>query len=344
LTVIEPVTGLRDIESSYSRGRPEYHFVVNRQKALTFGLVPYEIQQTIEAANLGKIAGYLRTGEDEIDIRVLLEKKFRDAIDEIRNIPVQNRMGAAVPLSHVVDIERTSGPTIINRDNKMRVGMVDANLVERDLGSAIQEIRERISPIEEALPEGYSIEFSGEFQDMQETFGQLLLGLLVAILLVYMVMASQFESLIHPFVIMSTMPLSIIGVAVILLATGKSFSVVAFIGIIILAGIVVNNGIVLVDYVNQLRRSGRGVHDSLVEAGKTRLRPVLITAGTTILGMLPMALSRSEGSELRSPMALTVIGGLVSATFFTLFIVPIAYLYIDNMGLWMKKVLKKVIG
>ncbi|MBD3344670.1 MAG: MMPL family transporter [Chitinivibrionales bacterium] len=341
---ISQIRGLRDIETSFSRGRPEFHFVINRQKALTFGLVPTEIQQTLEAANLGKIATQLRTGDDEIDVRVLVGKRYRDNLDEIRNIPLQTRMGTTVPLSHVVDIRETAGPTIIRHDNKMRVGVVDANLADRDLGSAIADIKTATASIQEALPQGYAIEFKGEFEDMTETFGQLLLGLLVAILLVYMVMASQFESLIHPLVIMSTMPLSIIGVVIILLITGKSLSVVAAIGIVILAGIVVNNGIVLVDYVNKLRREGMEIKDALIEAGRTRLRPVLITAGTTIFGMLPMALSRSEGSELRSPMALTVIGGLFSATFFTLFIVPVAYLYFDVFGLWLKKMMKKIIG
>lgn len=340
---IASVPGLRDIETSFSHGRPEYHFVVKKRKAVSYGLAPVEIQRALEIANLGKIATQLRTGEDEIDVRVILDKQFRDDLDEITDLPIQTRMGSVVPLRQVVSVRKGEGPTVIKRDGKSRVATVDANLAGTDLGTAVEEIRGRLTGIERALPPGYSIEFKGEFENMRETFGQLLLGLLIAILLVYMVMASQFESFAHPFVIMTTVPLSIIGVAWILIALGKTFSVVAFIGVIVLAGIVVNNGIVLVDCVNHLRRGGMAMREALIEAGKIRIRPVLITAGTTIMGMLPMALSRSEGSELRSPMALTVIGGLLSGTALTLLVVPVVYELVDGFAEGFKKKVKKLV-
>lgn len=200
-----------------------------------------------------------------------------------------------------------------------------------------------IKPIEAALPDGYSISFKGQFEDMQESFGQLALGLLLAILLVYMVMAAQFESLSHPFIIMFTFPLAIIGVIWILILTGKTFSLVTFVGLIILSGIAVNNGIVLIDYVNQLRKNGMAIKAALVEAGRTRIRPVLITAGTTIIGMLPMAVTTSEGSNTRSPMALTVIGGLISSTFLTLFFIPVMYLFVNSISTKIKNLVKNVI-
>lgn len=200
-----------------------------------------------------------------------------------------------------------------------------------------------IKPIEAALPDEYSISFKGQFEDMQESFGQLALGLLLAILLVYMVMAAQFESLSHPFIIMFTFPLAIIGVIWILILTGKTFSLVTFVGLIILSGIAVNNGIVLIDYVNQLRKNGMAIKAALVEAGRTRIRPVLITAGTTIIGMLPMAVTTSEGSNMRSPMALTVIGGLISSTFLTLFFIPVMYLFVNSISTKIKNLVKNVI-
>jgi HAE1 family hydrophobic/amphiphilic exporter-1 len=344
LDVIASVPGLKDVESSFSKARPEYHFVVDRQKAMLYGLQPYQIQQAIQTANLGMVATQLRTGDEEIDIRVILDKRFRDDIEYLKQLPIRTPAGFSVPLSQVTKVVVSEGPVVINRDNKFRSGLVDANVSERPLASVVKDIQKRIAPIEKALPSGYSISFGGEFKDMQETFMQLVLALLLAILLIYMVMAAQFESLVHPFVIMFTIPLAAIGAVWVLLAFGKTLSVVSLLGVIILVGIVVSNGIVMVDYINQLRRKGFGVRDSLVEGAKTRLRPVIITAGATIMGMIPMAVDRSESSAMTSPMALTVIGGLISATFLTLFVVPVVYQYFDHFGGWVKNRFKKVIG
>jgi HAE1 family hydrophobic/amphiphilic exporter-1 len=343
LEVVHDVPGLKDVESSFSKARPEYHFTIDRQKAMLYGLVPYQIQQAIQTANLGMVATQLRTGDEEIDIRVILDKRFRDDIEYLKQLPIKTPAGFSVPLSQVATVALSEGPVVINRDNKFRTGLVDANISGRALGSIVKDIQTRITPIEKALPSGYSISFGGEFKDMQETFMQLMLALLLAVLLIYMVMAAQFESLVHPFVIMFTIPLAAIGVVWILLAFGKTLSVVSLLGVIILAGIVVSNGIVMVDYVNQLRRSGRTVHDALIEGGQTRLRPVIITAGATVMGMIPMAVDRTESSAMTSPMALTVIGGLISATFLTLFVVPVVYQYADRLGTWIKRNLVRFI-
>ncbi len=341
--VIRSVPGLNDIESSFSKSRPEYHFIIDRQKALLFGLTPYQVQKAIEAANLGTVFSRLRTGDEEIDIRVILDKKFRDDLEYLKLLPIKTPGGAVITLSQVATIVQSEGPIAINRDNKFRTGLVDANISGRPLGTIMKDIQGRIAPIEKSLPSGYSINFGGEYKDMQEAFVQLMLALLLGILLVYMVMAAQFESLIHPMVIMFTIPLALIGVIWILLIFGKTISVSSFMGFIILSGIVVSNGIVMVDYVNQLRHRGMGTHDALVEGGKTRLRPVIITAGATIMGMIPLALDRSEGSAMSGPLALSVIGGLITATFLTLFIVPVMYQYFDRLGEFVKRGVKKVI-
>jgi HAE1 family hydrophobic/amphiphilic exporter-1 len=341
--IMKSVDGLKDIETSFSKGRPEYRFYVDRQKALMYGLAPVQIQKALEAANLGKVATRLRTGEDEIDIRVILDEKYRSNLEWIKSMPLKTPTGTQIPLGQVVQVRQEEGPTVINRYNKYRVGTVDANLSGRALGKAVEELRQKLSKVDASLPDGYSVEFKGQFEDMQESFAQLGLGLILAILLVYMVMASQFESLMHPFIIMFTFPLAVIGVVWILLIAGKTFSVVTFVGIIILAGIAVNNGIVFIDYVNQLRQRGMAIRDALIEGGKTRMRPVIITAGTTICGMLPMALSQSEGSQMRSPMALTVIGGLISATFLTLFLIPVLYQALDGLAAKIKALFKKML-
>ncbi len=343
IAAIAPITGLKDIESSFSKARPEYHFVVDRQKAMLYGLAPYQIQQAIQTANLGMVASRFRTGDEEIDIRVILDKRFRKNIEYLKQLPIKTPAGATVTLSQVTTIVPTEGPVVINRDNKFRTGVVDANISGRPLGSIVKDIKAGIAPIEKALPSGYSINFGGEFKDMQETFLQLFYALLIAMLLMYMVMAAQFESLIHPLVIFFTIPLSAIGVVWILLLFGKTLSVVSFIGLIILAGIVLSNGIVMVDYINQLRRSGTGVREALIEGSKTRLRPVIITAGATIMGMAPMAFDKTESSAMTSPMAFTVIGGLISATFLTLFIIPVVYQYFDRFGQGVLKRVKRVI-
>ncbi|MBN1981836.1 MAG: efflux RND transporter permease subunit [Chitinivibrionales bacterium] len=343
MQVISSVNGLKDIESSFSQPRPEYHFIIDRQKALLYGLAPIQIQQALQAANLGIIATQLHTGEEEIDMRVILDKKYRTNLEYLTQLPLKTPTGTTITLSQVAALVSAEGPLSINRDNKFRVGTVDANISGRPLGAVVKDVKMAITSIEKALPEGYSIVFGGEFQDMQETFGQLALALLLAILLIYMVMASQFESLMHPFVIMFTIPLASIGVVWILLLFGKTLSVVSFVGIIILTGIVASNGIVLVDYINQLREKGADLRQALIEGGKTRLRPVVITATVTICAMVPMALSTSQGSEMRAPMALTVIGGLISATFLTIFVIPIVYQYSDRLSSWMKKIFKSAL-
>ena len=194
----------------------------------------------------------------------------------------------------------------------------------------MKKVTAAIAPLQSQMPPGYSIEYGGEYEDMMEAFGQLVLALMLAILLVYMVMASQFESFAQPFTIMFTMPLGLIGVIWIFLLTGTNLSVASFIGVILLAGIVVNNGIVMLDYIRQLRREGLDGREAVIEGATVRLRPVMITSLTTIFAMVPMAVSRAEGSESMAPMALTVIGGLAAASFFTLVIVPVAYLLVDG--------------
>ncbi len=241
-------------------------------------------------------------------------------------------MGFSIPLKQIAEISTGEGPMVIHHENQTRKVTISANTKGKDLGTAVGEIKKSLANLDNSLPTGYFIEYGGSYEDMQEAFQVLFYALLLAILLVYVIMASLFESFLQPFVIMFTIPLSLIGVILILLVTGTTLSVPAFVGVIILSGIVVNNGIVLIDHTNQLRREGIEKHKALIQAGADRMRPVLITAITTMGGMLPMAISKGQGAEMRSPMAIAVIGGLLSATFFTLVIIPAIYSLVDKIS------------
>jgi len=335
---IRDIEGLRDVTHSLAEGKPEYHITVNREEAARMGLMVSQVAGAVQTASLGQIATRLREGRDEIDIRVRFNEKYRDSLDDIRNIPIKTAANQMIRLDQVATITAGEGPIQITRDNQSRDIAVTANIAGRDLGSISADIRSRMAPIERGLPPGYFIEFGGSYQDMMEAIKIMAGAFALAILLVYMIMASQFESFRHPLIIMFTVPLGIIGVIVALLVSGKTLSLPAMIGFVMLAGISVNNGIVMVDYINQLKKRGVEKKEAILQACSVRLRPVLITALTTILGMLPMALSSSQGSEMRAPMAITVVGGLVATTFLTLFIVPIIYSYSDRVRFKEKRV------
>jgi HAE1 family hydrophobic/amphiphilic exporter-1 len=329
---IEGIEGLRDLDTSLRAGKPELRIRIDHEKAGRVGLTVGQVAGTIQTAMQGKIAGQLRSGGDEFNIRVRFREGDRKNIEDIENLCVRSPLGVQIPLKQVAHLEYGEGPVKLDREDQSRRVSVTANVFGRDLGSIMADVKNAVAPMTKAFPSGYFVEFGGEYEQMMETFVDLGAALLLAILLVYMVMAASFESFTQPLVIMTTLPLALIGVVLMLLAAGKTISLVSFLGLIMLAGIVVNNGIVLIDRVNQLRKRGVEQHDALIQAGMTRLRPILITSGTTILGMIPMALSTSEGAEMRSPIALTVIGGLLTATVLTLVIIPVVYSIVDRIS------------
>lgn len=328
---IKDVEGLRDVTHTLAEGKPEYHIRVRREQAYRLGLMVSQIANTVQTASLGKVATRFREGDEEVDIRVRFQEKFRDSLDDIRGIPIITPLNEVVRLDQVATITQGEGPIRITRENQAREVAVTANIAGRDLGSIVRDIKSRISPIERTLPPGYFIEFGGQYEQMQEAFLIMAGAFALATLLVYMIMASQFESFVHPFVIMFTIPLALVGVVLALLLTGNAVNLPVLIGFVMLGGIAVNNGIVMVDYINQLKARGVEKKEAILQGCVVRLRPVLITAFTTILGMVPMALSTSEGAEMRSPMAITVIGGLIATTFLTLFVIPIVYSLVDRV-------------
>jgi len=319
------IKGFSDIHSSYSEGRKEIHIDIDREKAYVLGLNVYKIASTIHTYTLGKVYTKYKLKGEEYDIRVMMNPKDRMTIDQIRHLPILTPQGKTVYLSDVAKLRFGEGPLKIERENQVRKISIFANIMGSDLGTVINELKQRLKPLEKNLPTGYFIEYGGQYEDMKSGFKDLMLAFMIAVLLVYMIMASQFENLLHPFVIMFTIPLAFIGVVFAIFIGGKPISIVVLMGLIILAGIAVNNGIVMIDYINQLRRRGMSGFEALVKGATTRLRPVLITATSTIFGMLPMVFTRTEGAEMRIPLGLTIVGGLTVATFLTLFIIPIVY-------------------
>jgi multidrug efflux pump subunit AcrB len=236
---------------------------------------------------------------------------------------VAERDGTPILLGTIADLEVARGVNQISRVSQQRAAIVSGNVTGRDLGHVSEDVQAVLASIQ--IPPGLTVELGGENEELQRSYRSLLLALILAVFLVYLVMAAQFESFVHPFVIMFTVPLAAIGVVLTLLITGKPLSVIVFIGVILLAGIVVNNGIVLIDYINTLRREGAAKLDAIRAAGRVRLRPILMTTLTTVLGLMPMALGLGEGAEIRAPMALTVIGGLAVGSLLTLFVIPSLY-------------------
>ncbi|MFW5718886.1 MAG: efflux RND transporter permease subunit, partial [Halanaerobium sp.] len=323
VAAIEDIEGLREIEDSFSEGQPEYQIKVNRSIASRFGLNVSQIANTVRTAISGSTATRYEVAGDEYDIRIRLEEDQIGKLSQVPEIDIQTPSGRMIPLSRVASLEITEGPVEILRTGQERYSEITADTYGVDLGTVMGRIQERLSEVE--LPEGYRFSYEGEFEDVQESFSSLSMAFGLAIILVYMVMASQFESLVHPFTIMFTIPLAVIGVVFGMYITNSIVSVASILGLITLAGIVVNNAIVMVDYINQLRRRGTEKIEAIITAGAVRLRPIMMTALTTILGLLPIAMGIGEGSESTQPMGIVIVSGLTFATFLTLFVIPIFY-------------------
>jgi HAE1 family hydrophobic/amphiphilic exporter-1 len=316
-----------DIKTTIERGNPEIQIVFDQERAAKLGLAVRDIANRVVANVRGELATRHTWRDKKIDVLVRSVDARRSSIEEIRNLIVNPSSERPVTLDAVADITVSEGPAEINRVAQERVAIITANIAYGDLGAAALEASRIVSQI--PMPDGITAIVSGQSEEMQASFKSMQLALLLAVFLVYLVMASQFESLVHPFVILFTIPLALVGAVLALFITGTTVNVVALIGVIMLAGIVVNNAIVLVDLINQLRAQGVQRYDAIMEAGRARLRPILMTSLTTALGLLPMALGFGEGSEVRTPMAITVIGGLLVSTLLTLLVIPVVYSLLD---------------
>ncbi len=326
--VMGGIPKLYDVKSSLQRGNPEVQIVYNRDILAKYNLNVRSVASLVREKVQGNVVTRFREADRRIDVLVRVDEADRAGVSDLRRLVVNPGRQVPIRLSAVAAIEVHEGPSEIRRIDQQRAVLISANVSGVDLGTMTAMIQQALETMD--VPPDVSMVIGGQNKEMETSLNSLTFALGLAIFLVYIVMASQFESFLHPFVIMFSIPLALIGVIGVLFVTGIPLSVVVFLGIIMLAGIVVNNAIVLVDYINHLRRSGLSKLEAIVQAGEVRLRPILMTTSTTVLGLLPMALGLGDGAEIRTPMAITVVAGLISSTLLTLVIIPTVYSLVDR--------------
>jgi HAE1 family hydrophobic/amphiphilic exporter-1 len=331
IALTKELPGARDVYSDRDDDRPEIKIIVDKEKASRHGLTSATISSYLRNRVNGMAVGYLKEDGNEYDILVRLKEENRNSISDVLDFTIPTPTGKTIKLSEICSVDEYWAPPKIVRKSRQRIVTVKVTPYETSLGELAQAIETQVLPKVDK-PAGYSIRLAGSYEDQQESFGKLgMLGALILIL-VYIVMASQFESFSKPAIIMFTVPFALSGVILALWMTGVSLDMIGALGIVLLVGIVVKNGIVLVDYINLMRERGMELNEAIQISGQSRLRPVLMTAFTTILGMVPMAVSQGEGAEMWRPLGIVVIGGLTISTFLTLYIVPIIYGAMSKKG------------
>ena len=331
IALTKELPGARDVFADRDDDRPEIKIIVDKEKASRHGLTSATISSYLRNRVNGMAVGFLKEDGDEYDILVRLKEENRNSISDVLDFSIPTPMGQTIKLSEICSVDEYWAPPKIVRKSRQRIVTVKVTPYETSLGELAQAIQTQVLP-QIDKPAGYSIRLAGAYEDQQESFGKLgMLGALILIL-VYIVMASQFESFSNPAIIMFTVPFALSGVILALWMTGVSLDMIGALGIVLLVGIVVKNGIVLVDYINLMRERGHDLNEAIQISGQSRMRPVLMTAFTTILGMVPMAVSQGEGAEMWRPLGIVVIGGLTVATFLTLYIVPVIYGAMSKKG------------
>nr|HPH60976.1 efflux RND transporter permease subunit [Candidatus Syntrophosphaera sp.] len=335
---IEAVEGVTDANLSRTAGAPEDLIIIDRTKAAELGLSVQQIASVLETALSGSSAGEFVDEGREYPMLVQIKDADQLPLEQLLDLTVVNSAGQPVVLRNVVRVASSQSSTVIERLNQERMIDISANHTGRNLSAVVRDIQARLDKI--PLPLGYSVEIAGDYKQQQESFREMLIGLILAIILIYMVMASQFESIKDPMVVMGSVPFAFIGVALILFLTGTTFNLQSYLGIIMLAGIVVNNSILLVDTTNKLRRNeGIPLREAIENAGRRRLRPILMTAISTVLGLTPLAIGMAEGGETQAPLARAVIGGLLVSTLVSLLFIPVIYSFFE--GGWRRKLSKR---
>ncbi len=316
-----------NVRTSFEGGHPEVEIILDRLLAASFGLDTAQVAAIVRQKVDGELVGDFMAEDEQRDI----EMKFAEMpLHSLQSIEIENPQNALLTLADVAELNVTEGPRTIERREQQRAGIVSARLAEgTKFSDAVAAVKTAVAGV--AVPQSYRIEVAGEEERRAESFRALGFAMILAIVLVYMVLAGQFESLLHPFVILLTVPLAGIGVVLAFYLLGRPFNVMAYIGAIMLAGIAVNDSIVLVDFINQLRRRGAGRRDAVLEAVQTRLRPIVMTSLTTVLVLLPLSLGIGESARLRAPLAIAVIAGLCASTILTLFVIPAVYTLLDSL-------------
>jgi HAE1 family hydrophobic/amphiphilic exporter-1 len=322
--IVKTVKGVTDTRLSREIGNPEELLLIDRQAAADMKLSVSEIGQAIQTVLSGTQASYFREAGREFRILVKVKDSEYLGIQDILDLTITNADGEPISLRNVIDTRPRRGPIRIERRDRERVVTVSGEIAGRDLGSVISEARQALRVV--PIPRNFSIQFTGDYEEQQKANRELLQSIILALILVYMIMAMLYESLRDPLIVMFSVPLAAIGVILMLFLTKTSFNMQSYIGLIMLGGIVVNNAIIIVDYTNLLRhRDKMPIREAIEEAGRRRLRPILMTAFTAIMATFPLALGLGEGGEAQAPLARTVIGGLLSSTLITLIVVPVVY-------------------
>ncbi len=320
---IARLPGLKDVQSSVKPGFPELVIEFDRMKLSHFGMNAYDVASLIKNKIEGFVATKFKERDKRIDVRVYLRDEQRRRAENIKSLIVNPGGKVPIPLSSVANVSILSGPNEIRRVDQDRAAIISANITDISLKDAVEKIYDVIQNY--PIPPEFSYELTGQNKEMETSMNSLAMAMILAMFLVYIVMASQFESFLHPFLILFTIPMAFIGVFVTLFVLNIPIGITVYIGMIVLVGIVVNNAIVLIDYINTLRKRGMEKLEAIKQAGQVRLRPILITTFTTVLGLFPMAVGLGEGTEIRAPMAVSIIAGLLSATFLSLILIPVVY-------------------
>ncbi|BCJ87814.1 efflux RND transporter permease subunit [Effusibacillus dendaii] len=340
IQAVSSVKGTRNVQNSADRQIPQYQMTINRDRASQYGLTVGQIVTAVRTAFQGTTATQFRAADNAIDVIVKYPQDFGKQYENLSRMTVAASNGAQVPLLDVVTVTPGVGPAVINRTNQLRTVTIESDLFNANQGKVQQEIQQKLDEL--PVPDGYTVSLGGQTNDLNDSFKSLGLAMPLAIVLIYIVMASQFESLFSPFIIMFSLPPTFVGAALGLLLTGRSLSINALTGMIMLLGIVVNNAIVLVDYTNQLRKKGLDRNEAILQAGPVRLRPILMTTATTVLAMLPLVIGFGEGAETQAPMATVVAFGLTFSTMVTLVLVPVVYSLFDDFGKYLSRKFKSI--
>ena len=326
----ENVPGARDAKISRDEDRAELKIVFDKQKLAYHGLNSSTVAMYVRNRVNGMTCGYLKEDGEEYDIVVRLKEEFRSSITDIEELSLMSATGKNIKLKEVASVQEYWCPPTIERKNRQRYLTISVKPYQTSLAEVAASVQQELDKMN--VPQGIHVALAGSYEDQQKMFGDMGLLALLILMLVYIVMASQFESFSKPFIIMMAIPFALTGVVLALLLTGQSLDMVGTLGVVLLIGIVVKNGIVLIDYINLMRERGVELNEAIALSGQSRLRPVMMTAFTTILGMIPMSLSRSEGSELWTTMGVVVIGGLLVSTIITLVVVPVLYGWMERKG------------
>ena len=330
LAVLRQVPGARDVQTSYDLGAPELQVIIDRERAANSFLTPGEIAMALRNAVNGSVLTRFRTGEVEVDVRSILSPRYRTDPSLVSEIEIPSQTGQMIKLGSVAKIERMSGPSGINRKDRERLVTVSANVVGRSLGEVQGDFDKEMAKY--TPPAGVSFHAFGDVENMRTMISELLTAIILSIIFVYMILVTLYESYIHPLAVMFSVPVALVGALLGLALTGYTLSMFSMIGILILMGLVTKNGILLVDFTNQLRARGMERREAILAAGPLRLRPILMTTMTMVVGMLPLALALGAGSDMRAGMGIVIIGGLISSLLLSLVLVPVMYTYLDRFS------------